>query len=80
MWIETQNNLSVSSLNNSVKELNPANLVQLNYISGVVNNTELHYLQKTVFRVSRGNILALYVNLESSAENSNSEEPIGISY
>lgn len=56
--------MSFGSLNESVKELKIDNLVQLNYISGVIDNKQLKFLQKTVFRVARGNILALYVPLD----------------
>lgn len=38
----------------------------LTYLAGVVDNDKLKYLQKTVFRVSRGNIFTLYVNLKNS--------------
>lgn len=53
-------------MNNSLKDLNTSNLIQLNYLAGVVNNDKLKYLQKTVFRVSRGNIFTVYVNLKDS--------------
>jgi hypothetical protein len=62
-------------MNHSVKELNTSNLIQLNYITGVVDNNKLEYLQKTVFRVSRGNVLTLYVNLRDIK--TSNEESLG---
>ena len=53
-------------MNNSLKDLDTSNLIQLNYLAGVVDNEKLKYLQKTVFRVSRGNIFTVYVNLKDS--------------
>lgn len=47
----------------SLNDLGSSHLIELNYLAGVVDNSKLHQLQKTVFRVSRGNILTLYVNL-----------------
>lgn len=39
-----------------------------------MDNSKLHQLQKTVFRVSRGNIWTLYVNLKDSKYSSSDKE------
>ena len=73
---QTNQNPNITSFNNSVQDLSTSNLIQLNYITGVVDNNKLEYLQKTVFRVSRGNVLTLYVNLKD-VKGSNEEESLG---
>ena len=38
--------------------------IKLNYISGVVDNSELYRLKKIVFRVSKGMVYPVYVPLD----------------